>query len=286
MSEVDKCSVCMEKLGDYMVIPCGHKLHYGCLRTMFFMHRDNKCPLCRTKFLYPINRKNRKAMKKLKIDIIAHYSNEYGRMYCRDIMQLAHFLYHNDSELTFINKMATVIDQNHRIEGFIRWAIKDNNAIILFPDGADGSQGDCACCCGDINGDRHELPCGHIYHHNCIKELFIVDMKDRCLICDEKFIYYPSRKRKARQALRKKILAKYCNKCDRMPRQEICDLGHYLSSRRVHIQFIAKMVGCFQDAGCDELGYAEYTQEYTFLYEKNCRSKDIDGRCIGYANEE
>lgn len=52
-SDVD-CVICMNKLFDVAVIPCGHQFHYQCLRKWF--RYNTSCPICRCVVIHNINK--------------------------------------------------------------------------------------------------------------------------------------------------------------------------------------------------------------------------------------
>ncbi len=63
---IDDCSICTEKLYDFMTLDCSHKFHARCIRELFFIYMQDRCPICRSNYVYkfPINRSARKKHKK------------------------------------------------------------------------------------------------------------------------------------------------------------------------------------------------------------------------------
>jgi len=49
--QVDECSVCLEPLRTFCLLPCTHKFHAGCMRQWVFKYKHNSCPLCRSSVL-------------------------------------------------------------------------------------------------------------------------------------------------------------------------------------------------------------------------------------------
>lgn len=50
------CIICMTKLFDVAMVPCGHRFHYHCVQK--WTRYNNTCPICRTPIFYNINKED------------------------------------------------------------------------------------------------------------------------------------------------------------------------------------------------------------------------------------
>lgn len=51
----DNCSICLDQMrNNNIILPCNHKFHNKCIKKLFITFHDNKCPLCRAKYKYPV----------------------------------------------------------------------------------------------------------------------------------------------------------------------------------------------------------------------------------------
>jgi len=97
---------------------CKHIFHDHCIRKLVYLYKDTKCPLCRRKTDY-ITDLNKKQRRKLKNQMIDHYTNEYGRMAISEFVQLHKFIdenchYHPDwMEKLFAPVYSCLRDMNH-----------------------------------------------------------------------------------------------------------------------------------------------------------------------------
>lgn len=75
----------MSSIGiDYITLICNHVFHHNCIKKLYYLYLDNRCPMCRRKFSYKRNKK-RKANQKLLREIIKNNQNESG-VFTRDIL--------------------------------------------------------------------------------------------------------------------------------------------------------------------------------------------------------
>jgi hypothetical protein len=45
--DTDDCSICLDKLVNKLIMPCGHQFHTDCILDWF--KKNNTCPICRVK---------------------------------------------------------------------------------------------------------------------------------------------------------------------------------------------------------------------------------------------
>lgn len=50
----NECCICLDDLKEFVTLRCNHKFHDKCIRELFVDYSNNKCPLCREKFVYPV----------------------------------------------------------------------------------------------------------------------------------------------------------------------------------------------------------------------------------------
>lgn len=127
----------------------------------------------------------------------------------------------------------------------------------------------CTICLNTL-GHHIELSCGHCFHHECIKKLFIIYMDDKCPLCKNIYTYLPSRKPKSRKRLKNKLLKKYSNYTGRISRLDICKLGYYLSKHKVYLPFIEIMITALQNYADEDINYIKYTNSQILMYECEC----------------
>ena len=141
---------------------------------------------------------------------------------------------------------------------------------------------DCSICLNKL-GNYIELSCGHRFHHDCIKKLFIIYMNDKWPLCKNIFTYFPSHNSKARKKLRYSILKKYSNNIGRMKRDDICNLAYYLSRHKVHISFIIRIVKVLQKYANEDINFIRYTHKQIVMYEHDCDC--YEGRIMSICND-
>lgn len=106
--EENKCSVCYERISDTdkLKLECNHIFHLDCIKKMFFLYMDDKCPLCRKVYKYTHMPNNRKSSLRLKKKILNHYKNECNRISLEKIMEVFMFLDKRNINLNFLSKIA------------------------------------------------------------------------------------------------------------------------------------------------------------------------------------
>lgn len=139
----------------------------------------------------------------------------------------------------------------------------------------------CSICMNDMY-DKLILKCGHKFHHLCIKELFCIYLSDKCPLCRDKFSYQPSKKRKSKRNLRKKILKINTNIYGVMERQKCADLYYYFHSRGVKMPFLIKMIKRLTER-CD-YNYIKYTIKFISLHKGPI--PNTEKRILYYSNED
>jgi len=87
----ESCIICFDPMEDYHIFPCKHRFHKYCIKKLYYLYKDNKCPMCRRKHIYN-PRLNKKQRRKLKNIMIQHHSNEFGRMKIVDFIHLHKFI--------------------------------------------------------------------------------------------------------------------------------------------------------------------------------------------------
>lgn len=75
------CSICLNKIENNLTLPCKHDFDDHCIRKNFIVHQDNKCPICRQTYKYKLNKKNKRAFKKIKKELTEKMENCCGRIY-------------------------------------------------------------------------------------------------------------------------------------------------------------------------------------------------------------
>ena len=84
-----ECVICMTKLFDVAMIPCGHQFHFQCLQK--WLRYNTSCPICRCVVFYKINKEEYQT-------IMNRYTgDEYElvrniAIYCRSGQDLQNFL--------------------------------------------------------------------------------------------------------------------------------------------------------------------------------------------------
>lgn len=141
---------------------------------------------------------------------------------------------------------------------------------------------ECSICLQKIK-QYTRLVCGHCFHHQCIKILFCIYLDDKCPLCKHKYTYQPSRKRKSTQRLRKKIIDRNKNCCDRISRDNIIKLRQYFMKRKIYISFLEKIVDILNTQVSDNINYIEYTNKWIYLYERERHYQD--GLIIAICND-
>ncbi len=87
----ESCIICFDPMEDYHIFSCKHRFHKYCIKKLYYLYKDNKCPMCRRKHIYN-PRLNKKQRRKLKNIMIQHHSNEFGRMKIVDFIHLHKFI--------------------------------------------------------------------------------------------------------------------------------------------------------------------------------------------------
>lgn len=88
------CAICYNNYQDAAGVPlaCNHIFHSLCLEEMYFIHSDNKCPLCRAEFTLKLP-KSKKRRRKLKKKIRQYLIQKLeGTISCYDIIKYCKFI--------------------------------------------------------------------------------------------------------------------------------------------------------------------------------------------------
>lgn len=117
--EKEKCSICYEDLHDKAALECGHYLHHKCMRQLFFLYKDDKCPLCRLKYKWEFNTNKNvrsKQKKKIKDEILKFLGNKVDKkssmgrlMISKDVSDLTMFLFARDIHFEFLDKITHIL---------------------------------------------------------------------------------------------------------------------------------------------------------------------------------
>ena len=123
------CPICIEPMDHGMILSCKHKFHHACIRELFFIHLNDKCPLCRKIYIYPVS-KNHRSKKRLKTFILNKYSKssykyDGQKISCIDVMKLFVFCYSKGINLHFLNMMAFYIKKSGCHNGYMTMDDKD-----------------------------------------------------------------------------------------------------------------------------------------------------------------
>lgn len=147
----EKCSICYEKIDNIQyMLPCNHVFHGTCITRMFFIHINNKCPLCRSQFTfnYPLSKKNKSKLKKRMID---KYSNSNGRIPMRDIMELYLFINTKSMWTPKWLKCSITASIKHiesELDGNVHYIDDSSITIRYLPDCIEiYDESECNCCC-------------------------------------------------------------------------------------------------------------------------------------------
>lgn len=102
------CSICMNGLGQYAELKCGHKYHHNCIKELFCMYKDDRCPMCREKYTYQPSIKC-KPMQRLRRRMWKKYSNEYGLMDRETIANLHYWFKSRKINVYFLKRLVDIL---------------------------------------------------------------------------------------------------------------------------------------------------------------------------------
>ncbi len=108
MDEYKKCSICLEKITQCATLGCGHCFHHECIKILFCIYMNDKCPLCKTTYTYkPSN--HRKSRQNLRKKIIDKNANCCGRIDRQLIVDIRHYFIKHDVYIPFVEKMVDAL---------------------------------------------------------------------------------------------------------------------------------------------------------------------------------
>lgn len=114
------------------------------------------------------------------------------------------------------------------------------------------------------------LECGHIFHHQCIKELFCVYLNDKCPMCRERFAYQPSKHYKPMKRLRKRMIKYNSNDNNLLEREKVADMHYFFKRHKVKVHFIKKITDLLQKDVNYDYDYVMYNKKDITLFLENC----------------
>lgn len=127
------CVICLCEVGNSLTLPCGHKFDDHCIRKLFIVHQDNKCPTCRQTYKYKLNKKNKRGYRKIKKELTEKMENHCGRIHRETLVNVAKYLEENDISIDFINRMIYVLGKNDEYhDESYEWLQYDEEYIYLF----------------------------------------------------------------------------------------------------------------------------------------------------------
>ena len=99
------CAICMKSMGQCVeLVKCGHMFHHLCIKKLFCIYQDDKCPMCREHFAYQPSTKT-KPMKKLRTHMIKYIANDNGFMARQTLGDMAYFFKRHKVSIEFLNKI-------------------------------------------------------------------------------------------------------------------------------------------------------------------------------------
>lgn len=133
----------------------------------------------------------------------------------------------------------------------------------------------CYICYEDMH-EVYTLPCKHKFHHQCLKKMFFLHMKDQCPMCRAKFTYKITGKvNKKKQLLRTLIIKHLSSGCGRMPCNDVMELGLFLHEHDIHFKFLSTMARIMHEADATDK-FIDWSDHHIHIYKTGCCS-DEDG---------
>ena len=106
---MDKCSICMNMMtSHYHELACTHRFHHSCIKELFCIYMDDRCPLCRTNYKYQPSKK-RKAKRTLRNKILKHHTNAQGIMTRIQCANMHYYFVSRKISMPFLKRMGDVL---------------------------------------------------------------------------------------------------------------------------------------------------------------------------------
>lgn len=102
------CSICLVKMTQHTQLVCGHRFHHNCIKTLFCIYMDDKCPICKAKFAYQPSH-SRKSRQHLRQRILNKNKNCCGRIDREEIVHIRHYFMKHKIYIPFLERMVKIL---------------------------------------------------------------------------------------------------------------------------------------------------------------------------------
>lgn len=106
---IEKCSICMNNMiGQIHELICKHQFHHSCIKDLFCVYMNDKCPLCRANYTYQPSKKQ-KPKKNMRNKMLKHNTNRYGIMTREKCADMHFFFKSRKIDISFLKRMIFVL---------------------------------------------------------------------------------------------------------------------------------------------------------------------------------